>query len=1038
MNDTNRSASAETAGLAQAIAALEEKRAALGDAVVNAAIAPLRERLSALAARPDSEGERRVVTVLFADFEGYTSLVSRMDPERVRELINPAFEALVPHIEKYGGTIDKFIGDEVMALFGAPVAHEDDARRACLAALDMAAELERYNARRGSSLRLHFGMGTGLVVAGDIGSSRHRGYSAVGNAVNRAARLASKASGGLILVDAATRALAGPGFAFEELPPVELKGFPEPTVPYRLTGLDPTAPGGRGRRAEPFLPFVGRESEMARMLEAWNRSPTAFVALVGEPGIGKTRLADEFARRAAETGPVRVVGTRSQAFDSSTAYRLWSDLLDGLAGVEPADTRKLRNEKLWAFLGQAMPGSEARGALMRLASMEAPPPGDAGLFDGSAEAGPEPMDPVPVLAGLLGSLAGGGRLLFVCDDAQWCDHASLDILYRLAAGGAPACWLLLSREIPAVPPGLAPVVVRLGPLDDADGRTLASLRTPGADDRAVSRALAMAGGNPLFLEELLRQGLPEYAPESPSGAQPDGPPNADAPSALAGFIMARIDALPPAERETVRVASILGDRFRADILAAMTERPDAEGLVRDDILVAEPDDSLSFRHGLLRDAVYRSFIDKRRRELHARAAEATRELYPDYARQRPEILARHWHRAGEPRRALPYYRHAGENHFYRGALPAAAALLETGLDLARESGSSLHIAELQSLMGLCRAWGPDPGSAAACLDEAVDIYRGLANRSREIALSCVKAFALVRSGALAEAETLLSETSDLAERTGSYKDQAVITATLAGLARGRAEFARALPLAERALAIADYVKNLYVYRPMKRLVGECRYFLGRASGAVAPFGECAEACSVSREPALGLLAEIGAAWAAAEYTGDADPAAYIQLGERAIGGAAAGGTAPAWLALAILHVIAGDKERAAPWAAGALDGAAPAMRADRPGYTNPALRPPDDVPAEAAVVAAWLGVTVEGRGLPAPDSLERRLPGFAHPFLCCAMLETMAGGEAARWRRLFRSLFDANAARLDSEAARRAFAEACGRWRRIADAPPDF
>jgi class 3 adenylate cyclase len=224
--------------LEKAIAHMETQRAILGDAVVDASIAALREKLAALA---DTEapverlaGERRSVSVMFADISGFTALAETMDPEAVRDLMNACFERLVPVVEKYEGVVDKFIGDEVMALFGAPAAHENDPERALRAALEMMEALANFNAEQGTDLRLHFGINTGLVIAGGIGTHERREYSVMGDAVNLAARLEDASERGEILVGLDTHRLTEPLFEFEALEPIRVKGKAEPVPVYRL------------------------------------------------------------------------------------------------------------------------------------------------------------------------------------------------------------------------------------------------------------------------------------------------------------------------------------------------------------------------------------------------------------------------------------------------------------------------------------------------------------------------------------------------------------------------------------------------------------------------------------------------------------------------------------------------------------------------------------------------------------------------------------------------------------------------------------
>jgi class 3 adenylate cyclase len=214
--------------LQSAIAGLEAQRATLGDLVVDSALEALRRQLAEIQ-RPaigaqSLEGERKLVTVMFADISGYTALTEKIDPEHARDLLNACFEQLVPIVERYGGTIDKFVGDEIMALFGAPVEHENDAERACAAALGMMEEISAFNRAHNTDLGLHFGINTGRVVAGEVGTSQRHDYSVMGHAVNLAARLEDASARGQIFVGAQTQQMAAPFFEFEEVT-LEVKGY---------------------------------------------------------------------------------------------------------------------------------------------------------------------------------------------------------------------------------------------------------------------------------------------------------------------------------------------------------------------------------------------------------------------------------------------------------------------------------------------------------------------------------------------------------------------------------------------------------------------------------------------------------------------------------------------------------------------------------------------------------------------------------------------------------------------------------------------
>src|SRR6476646_4215567 len=282
--------------LSTAIAGLESQRSSLGDAVVDRAIAALRQQLAQLeTGRAPTADERKLITIVFADVSGFTALSEKLDPEKVREVINACFDWLVPVVQKYDGTVDKFIGDEIMAIFGAPVAHEDDAERALRAALDMMDAIVAFNHANGTELGLHIGINTGLVVAGEIGGRDRRDYSVMGDAVNLAARLEDASSVGEIFVGPATYRQTQRLFDFEPVAPLKLKGKEAPVEVSRLLrakAVPKPVRGIEGLRA----PLIGRDGELTEINKAvanLERGRGSVLAILGEAWLGKSRLIAE-------------------------------------------------------------------------------------------------------------------------------------------------------------------------------------------------------------------------------------------------------------------------------------------------------------------------------------------------------------------------------------------------------------------------------------------------------------------------------------------------------------------------------------------------------------------------------------------------------------------------------------------------------------------------------------------------------------------------------------------------------------------------
>jgi class 3 adenylate cyclase len=342
--------------LKAAIAGLEAQRSALGDSVVESAVTALRQQLAELETPfrlMATEEERKVVTILFADVSGFTALFEKLDPEEVRSLINACFERLVPIVKKYEGTLDKFIGDEIMALFGAPVAHENNPERALRAALEMMEAIAAFNCEHATALDIHIGVNTGHVIAGKIGARGRRDYSVIGDAVNLAARLEGASPNGQIYVGPSTYRQTTALFNFELLPPLKLQGKEKPVEVHRLIGRK-KAPGAthgiEGLRA----PLIGRQSELAEIQSAFRKLRNgvgSILAIVGEAGLGKSRLiADAFC-----STDIPWAEGRALAYTEGMSYWMARDLLRTLLGTNTGASPDEIEQALRSSIEQTAP-----------------------------------------------------------------------------------------------------------------------------------------------------------------------------------------------------------------------------------------------------------------------------------------------------------------------------------------------------------------------------------------------------------------------------------------------------------------------------------------------------------------------------------------------------------------------------------------------------------------------------------------------------------------------------------------------------------
>ena len=570
-----------------------------------------------------SEAGRRVCTVLFTDVSGFTAMSENLDPEVVTGIMNSFFKVLTRPIYAYGGTVDKYIGDAIMALFGAPIAHEDDAERAVSAAWEMQIAAKEFatdlEARMGIKLRIRIGINTGLVVAGAVGGEQKRDYTVLGDAVNLASRLESNCRPGEIMVSAATQRLARRTFFFTALEAIKVKGKTEPVEVFEVAGPRARIPEGEERP-----PFAGREQELEALGQAFEspqRKTAELAVLVGEAGIGKSRLAAEFEKRATSAGAT-VLKARCFSYQQSTPNALVVQLLSAIAG---ADLEPAALARLCAAAGLADPelSAQALGHLLGRSLQ------DAELASLSAEQMQAYAN--RTLNAVLGHRARGSRIVLSLVDLHWLDTASAHWLAAAVAdftsGGVPVFFLLQLR-----PEGEAALNVpdtalrlRLGPLAEAEGLAVIEglLEAPvtGKARELVEEALSRAEGNPFYLCEIVRS-LTEQGILTRDGISWVARQRAGAalPATIQGTVVARVDVLPQAARQTLQVASVVGRRVPRKVLLEILDDRDLEAklaeLVAAELVHVGADDDVVFNQALIQEVVYEGLLVKTRKALH--------------------------------------------------------------------------------------------------------------------------------------------------------------------------------------------------------------------------------------------------------------------------------------------------------------------------------------------------------------------------------------------------------------------------------------
>jgi len=712
-------------------------------------------------------GERRQVTVLFADLSGFTALSEQLDAEEVCGMLNASFDALVPVIEKYGGVVDKFIGDEVMAVFGAPVAHEDDPARALRAALEMMTAMTTFNTIHNTSLGLHVGINTGLVIAGGIGSQGQQHDTVIGSAVNLAARLKDISERGTIMLGPQTYRLTAPLFEFATLPPVLVKGLTEPVQAYALLGLR-DRPGSVRGLSGMDSPMVGRVAELAALLQlsaAVQGGHGGAALVLGEPGLGKSRLIAEW--RAALSGQTIRWGLgRCLSYGQQQAYSLLQDLLRSLLGVTPGAAPMDISTALQAWL----PANEPEAVYLR--HLLGLPLDDAHLLQlHTLDAQSLQTYTLNALRRLILRLAERAPLHLICEDIHWADASSVELLTRLLPllNEAPVLLCAVSRAESDSPGWRLVNAIRqvvdlqghrdlsLTPLSISDGRNLLNniFHHSALPEVLYDRILDRAGGNPFFVEEVVRMWVDQGVLVRDAGGWHTThlTDRMEIPDTLQALLLARMDRLPDPARRTLQVAAVLGRRFSGQLLQEITGQH-ADGLTvhlntlraAEIIVPAESgtEGEYTFRHNLMQEAAYQSLLRDDRRELHRTAAEAVERLYPDQTIELAHLLAHHYHEAGDTGRSLRYFVLAGDADYKQYAVAEAIGHYSHALEHARELGTDLPASNWQHLgLRLGRALELD-----ARYSEALAVYAELESQAGQSAEAQLELSALLEAARL--------------------------------------------------------------------------------------------------------------------------------------------------------------------------------------------------------------------------------------------------------------------------------------------------
>jgi class 3 adenylate cyclase/tetratricopeptide (TPR) repeat protein len=679
----------------------------------------------------DDRQERRVVTVLFADLAGSTALGERLDPEDVRELQGELFELINTEVERFGGTTEKFAGDAVLAVFGIPQAHEDDAERAVRAALavrdSFASFTDRVHGRHGAEVGLRIGVNTGEVVAGREAAARGE-LMVSGDAVNVAARLQQHAKPGEVLVGQRTQAATSRSISYRAHEALEAKGKREPVASWVAvsvaTGEHQPAPRGI---AGLTAPLVGRNEELAVLSAVAGRvereRAPQLVTLFGPAGVGKSRLLEELVER---LPGARLVKGRCLPYGEGITFWPLAEAAKAHAGILDTDPADVALSKLRAAIESVVPEEQAERVLEAAAwTIGFSLPGVSGV-------GTDPHQVVRRLQeGWTRYVAALGReqlTVVAVEDVHWASSALLDLVEQLAENLADTQVLLVCTarlELLEVRPTWGAgkqnvTALSLAPLSPADAGQLMSslLGEAQAPNDVRERVLANAEGNPFYLEEMLNMLIDEKALERQNGGWVSTERLADVsiPDSVHGVIAARIDLLEAAGRDALRRCSVVGRTFWP--AAVGVDEGVIASLVRSGLVSHSLDSVMAgmrefaFKHALTRDVVYATLPRPERRELHRRVGEWIQEVAPDRSGETVELAAYHYGQAlayGEDdpavsQRAFELLLAASEAAFGRGAFEAARMQLERALELeaddSQRAAGELALARLDATEAL--------------------------------------------------------------------------------------------------------------------------------------------------------------------------------------------------------------------------------------------------------------------------------------------------------------------------------------------------
>ena len=742
-----------------------------------------------LTSRSALEGERKHVTVLFADLKGSMEILADRDPEEARNLLDPVLQRMMEAVHRYEGTVNQVMGDGIMALFGAPLAHEDHAVRACYAALRMQETVKRYaeEVRRaqGITVGIRVGLNSGEVVVRSIGSDLRMDYTAVGQTTHLAARMEQLATPGTTLLTSDTLALAEGYIEVRSIGPTPVKGLAQPIEVYEIVGASAIRSRFQAAAARGLTTFVGRTAEMEQLYQALEHSQAGrgqVVAVVGEPGVGKSRLYHEFTH-SHRIQDCFVIASTSVSYGKAASYFPVIDLLRTYFRIEGGDDTRLIREKV-------------TGRLLSLdRALEPFLPAMLWLLEVATDDPQwELLDPAQrrqqILDGVKRLLLRESQsqpVVVVFEDLHWIDAETQALVDALMDSLPTARVLMLVNYRPEYQHGWGSKTyyrqLRIDPLPAASAHQL--LDSLLGDDPTVrplkTLLIQRTGGTPFFLEEGVRALVETKVLVGESGGYRllKSLDTIEVPATVKALLAARIDRLTPEEKAVLQAASVVGTDVQLVVLQEIADLPpdqlrrhlaqlqSSEFLYETNLF---PELEYTFKHALTHEVTYGSLLADRRRALHARIVEAIERLYADRLSEQIERLAHHAVRSEVSAKAVAYLHEAGTKALMRSANADAVTYFTQALDLA--------------------------GQLPATREQARQELRLL--------LSLGPAFQMVKGFGAPEVERTYSRARELCEQVG---EPAELFQTLWGLwlhtGAGRGSFSAARRIAEELVALAE-------------------------------------------------------------------------------------------------------------------------------------------------------------------------------------------------------------------------------------------